>query len=569
MSESKNKAPIVLFIDDSEEFVKRVLQDLSSRKISGVMPFGEKYQLKSEIVQAHEAKDRANEIENRYIGENVCAVFVDLVLREDSDHNDESGAEVAERLSEKWPTVPIIMYTRYGQPKHKTLAEASVRFDGALDGHMFPSGKSGAPLLQAGDVDYLIQVAAAKKEEMMWNVADNIVRRYDALRVVVDLRPGKDQALSNFERDVVRLLAGLHFQALGIKHVLLDSLTPGFSGAYVFRAEVDLEHGKGKTLVLKVDEDPSKLEREIEGYRRIETEGKLKRERYAHYLPGKSMTTISKNWWGAISMEYEEDRAPFVEAFASMDEENVEEFFGELFGASGLPCIYNLLEKKREEVIRSVVGPDVFKKANYRLTELARYLPAAKSYCGNVEESVEKLREFINPANLAEWKQQRIRISESGLIHGDLNCRNILVRPDNWKDWVVIDFPNVGQGALSQDFAKAEIEMLAIVMDWHNGSDSDFGRLPLWSNLIESLASKYDVEGVSLEDPELRKSLTAIRCIRKLFSDATGNAEDLERDYYAHLIAHALRALNFRDLTVAKRLLLMMYATRLIEWLEP
>ena len=72
---------------------------------------------------------------------------------------------------------------------------------------------------------------------------------------------------------------------LSAARVTLSQLGGGFSGSYVVKAEIE---GSSPFVVIKIDEDAGKLERELEGYRIIE-----RRIEAEHYLP---LLTLGPTW---------------------------------------------------------------------------------------------------------------------------------------------------------------------------------------------------------------------------------------------------------------------------------
>jgi hypothetical protein len=150
--------------------------------------------------------------------------------------------------------------------------------------------------------------------------------------------------------------------------------------------------------------------------------------------------------------------------------------------------------------------------------------------------------------------------------HGDLNCRNVLFRSDSG-GFKLIDFPNVGPNCLAVDFAKAEAELVLIMMDWGTGRDCEFSRLKDWGPLAHALGTSFDA-GFTDVDPEARKILTAILAIRSVYATKAGANGDVKRAYQLYLLSKVLRYVSYSDLTVAKRFLALLWAEKLMseEW---
>ena len=56
-------------------------------------------------------------------------------------------------------------------------------------------------------------------------------------------------------------------------------------------------------------------------------------------------------------------------------------------------------------------------------------------------------------------------------VHGDLNCRNILVDPVRL-EFLLIDFPAIGRSTICTDFVKVECEYVLIMLGTHDWAET-------------------------------------------------------------------------------------------------
>jgi hypothetical protein len=157
-------------------------------------------------------------------------------------------------------------------------------------------------------------------------------------------------------------------------------------------------------------------------------------------------------------------------------------------------------------------------------------------------------------------------------MHGDLNCRNIMIheRDNGGRDLKLIDFPHVATEGLRPaaiDFAKAETELIFLIMDHESGREIDFTRLPIWVELISRLTRTQEPETWNCPDQHVQLVFDCARTIREMYGVIVGNQDCDWRQYQCVLLDNALRVLSFADVTAVKRALAVVFSQLILQTL--
>lgn len=341
----------------------------------------------------------------------------------------------------------------------------------------------------------------------------------------------------------------------------MTQLSGGFSGSFLVRADVS---GGDAAFVVKIDEDPSKLSKELEGYQIIES-----RVRQAYYLPVSGSYRLepfklSDNWWGAFAMAYEFDAKPLIEQRLSGIE------LCELYRALWAECLFSLYGQTQSMTIAiGEILPQGFgETANKGWHSLARYREKYTLIDPEGIDSVNELMEQLRRIEGAGFLNRPLSVPWVEHVHGDLNCRNILYDRDK-SQFRVLDFPHVGPpNCLAIDFVKAEAELLLIMLDWSSGNDCDFERVRAWKDLTTLLTSDFVPLSSNFKDAELDRTFEAVSEIRKSYRDRSNGLGEVELSYRLYLLSRVMKYLNYSDLTIAKRYLAFVWAAQMSSVLE-
>ncbi|MGH8615825.1 MAG: hypothetical protein ACREYF_28390 [Gammaproteobacteria bacterium] len=153
---------------------------------------------------------------------------------------------------------------------------------------------------------------------------------------------------------------------------MLKQLGGGFSGAYVVKAQPS---DRGKTFVLKIDEEPKKLKRELEGYRTITSY--VSHDYYLPIVDASSPVTLAAEWWATFLMPYEGNAKPLIEHIDVGGPE-----LAELYRSIWEKCLFDLYGTVTSKDVSSEVidGAEALRLAKSGLHGLHRYLSIAKRF---------------------------------------------------------------------------------------------------------------------------------------------------------------------------------------------
>jgi hypothetical protein len=336
----------------------------------------------------------------------------------------------------------------------------------------------------------------------------------------------------------------------------MTQLSGGFSGSFLIRANVS---GGDAAFVVKIDEDPGKLSKELKGYQVIES-----RVRQKYYLPVQGSYReepfrLSEDWWGAFAMAYEFDAKPLIEQRISGLQ------LSELYKALWAECLFSLYGEPEHTTIeiREILPEGFFETATKGWNSLARYRERYVVVEPNGVDSVNELLIHLEQIQNTGVLNRSIDIPWVEHVHGDLNCRNILYDL-NKQQFRVLDFPHVGPpNCLAMDFVKAEAELLLLMLDWSSGEDCDVQRIQVWKNLSEVLAVDFALPSHTFADKELQRTFEAVSAIRETYEAKANGKGDFKSTYQLYLFSRVLKYLSYSDLTIAKRYLAFTWAAQL------
>jgi hypothetical protein len=559
-----NSKRTLLFVDDHEDQVISLKRYLYPAAINTSERFEDCYQIEFIRGLPRESegfRDCLDGIVRFCKAKRVWMIFVDIVLAGGSRGvDDTSGLAIGNQLMERLPFTPVVVYTEMGR-EAKVLSASVEHNDAIFPPRMLPSEKDDSLTVQ----QFIAVLSRIKKKKRLylseWNRCLSVWDNALDLEVRITGKGGPKR-LPPMHEKAVRLLAKLRFGSTTATSVELERLSAGFSGAYLFKAT-----GNGmRTQVLKINENPRKLEDEAEGFARIRNECDIPADRVPISLDPLEPTKLAEDWWAAIGFSYEKDYSPLLEIFSTLEESQIRSFFSDLWSSTGLETLYKKITPE-EVKVGAIIREEDVAEALEELGELARYFGVIKNRLPGKSIDFDRLMRVLNAVG-SKLTRTRVKLAKSTLIHGDLNCRNILVNPADLSKWVLIDFPHTGAGYLAQDFAKSEVELIGIVMDRASGRDIDLDRLAPWLTLTDCFSKKLSPDRCSSEDEELERIAVAVGLTRKRYSDLRVFDQDRQNDYFVHLVAHALRSITYPDLTVPKRLLLAIYCLGLIEHID-
>jgi hypothetical protein len=343
--------------------------------------------------------------------------------------------------------------------------------------------------------------------------------------------------------------------------ILLTQLAGGFSGSFVVKAEIP---GRRSAYVIKMDENPQKLVHELAGHQRVRS-----LVGYNYYLPllTPDMTrpvSLTPQWWGAFAMAYEGEAKPLLD-HPQLGAKNLASIYERLW----TECLFDLYDSvttAKDVSFKELLSPELKDSAKSGWDAISRYHSNLNIINQSQQSDIEAAITLISATSKAPAiKDDKLSMPWVERVHGDLNCRNVLYNKDK-DSFHLIDFPHVGPGNyLATDFAKAETELVLIILDWASGRDIDFSRLKVWSALTGSFSGTFAPTFTSSTDSEINRARAAIKAIRTMYMTRAAGMGDPERTYMLYLLTRILRYVGYSDLTVAKRFLALIWSGQLIK----
>lgn len=494
-------------------------------------------------------------------------ILVDLNLAHRTPY-DRQGLVLASLLAERFPKSAVLVYTM-GTPQGPDMAECSVA---GVDG-----------ILPRMCDETLKSEWALRLPDILKKAREN---RGTQLRRALGVALGVGGALPKIEwvdavlretpmvAQAIRVLAWELFSQMPepVSKVELSLLSGGFSGDYLVKCRTYDEDGCpfSKQWVLKVSEHaPSRLQQELEGYAILRQYLHRSFHPDLHPETTNHILRIAPDWFGALAVSYEDGWGPLVERFADIDAASV---YRHVFQN----CLFKVYGDSPARITDPIELPrpaSVCRAREY-VKSIAGWSTVASAHLPGYDRLCQGLGSFLASADVGGVTGP-ILGCKARRVHGDLNSRNILVAPTGRRpSFCLVDFPGVGATRdsmpLAIDFAKAEAELLFVVLDRDNGQDIDPARLGVWSDLASCLASRLrfvpgDLEGCDI-DANLLKSISALRSL--YIEKAAGEDNDCQRQYSAALLDYALRYLGYKDITPAKKCLAVVLAGKVIDCLS-
>lgn len=563
--QEKNK-PVIAWVDHDSESVSRIISAVSKIKLSLTAErkrIGELFDFRSVIVAPPENPEdgqqlsnlatRAIEAINTTCAQDLGVVLVDLHFGAD-EYPDliQVGCGLAANLSQSLFPTPVGVYTRFDLGLQHRASLSTHKFAVVLE--RIEDYFRGTSKVPSEFWLTLFQEIIDKGGETATRIPQILEGgdRHDFVRWA----PGQPTSASPAFRKAAPKLAGLLLEGLEVptEGVRLRQLGGGFSGSFVVKAEF---LGTEVAFVVKIDETPEKLTRELDGYKRV-----FSTVQHRYFLPLVQTqrplpVTLAEEWWGAFAMSFEPKARPLVDQVDLKPQ-----LLASVYSRVWEECLLHLYgDVEPAELSQADIFPqDLLDKAAVGYEDLRRYRKRVGRLDGVCGSSVARAAAAFTgfPEVLP------MQVPWCKRIHGDLNCRNVLY--DETKGYFyLIDFPNVAPGCVATDAGKAEAERVLIMMDWASGQDCDFGRLKVWARLTQDLSESFELNTGEMSDREAKNALTSAIGIRDAYRNAASDVGNWKGAYRQHLLASVLPYVAYSDITVAKRFLALVWAGQLLE----
>jgi len=559
LAHSEANRPLIVFVDHDADSINEIISSISGlkRTQTTMEKLGDLFRFKSIVIDPKDASaDRVfEEIQN--IRQTTDLVLVDLNF---GAHEDSEGVfigrVIAAELARKHHKLTVGVFSKFPTTWYQRAMISSDRFALVLDDlrDKLAEGPGRVPADHWYNIfDRAIQEAHLQK----YTLPPLLTETYG--RGITKWAAGHPQHRSFSFTKAACNLVDLALDGLdpAPSEIVITQIGGGFSGSFVVKATTPDQQ---KPYIVKIDEDPARLDMEIKGYRRIQTTIPHK-----HYLPLLNLSReqpvkLATNWWGAIAMEHEGQAKPLIEHQGIQDKD-----LANIYRRIWNECLSDLYGpvSKQDIPISSVVSSEMVASANGNWNAMRRYHNWINTFQTQQRSVIEQFNGLLNRTlNIPFTSDAVIQIPWIESVHGDLNCRNILYNADD-KSFYLIDFPRISPDCLALDFVKAESELVLIMMDWTTGLDQDFKRIEVWDRLIETISSSFELRDMVMEDSESNRVLTSVKTIREIYDSMHQNNGQPRLAYQLYLIATVLPYIGYSDITIFKKLLAALWVGRL------
>lgn len=486
-------------------------------------------------------------------------LLVDLNFGDHASPSTEAGRNLALELRKTLYPIPVGVYTAHQLTNLSRVTIAADRFAVVLEG--ITNLYDGGPTIRLMGDDWYNLFSRIITDARRAAVSTPLILAESAQNSVVKWDDGQP-----FHRAPSFMKIGPKLASLALSwldpapdEILLSQLAGGFSGSFVVKASIP---GRPAAYVVKMDEDPQKLTKELAGHQRVKS---LVGHQYYLPLVSPDVTRpvmITEEWWGAFAMVYEGEARPLLDhphlrsnTLAVIYQRLWKECLFHLYGPILPPESTNQAEVLTERIRESALSGWM---------SLSRYASNLNFLSAPLRSSAQRALSYLS-APTASVDPKLINAPWVERVHGDLNCRNVLYNERD-HSFRMIDFPHVGPpNCLAVDFVKAEAELVLIILDWATGRDCDFARLDSWGGLTDILTKGFDIAPNTFTDPELERVLAPIRAIRETYMTCADDQGDAAQAYLLYLLTRVLVYVSYSDLSTAKRFLALVWVGQLLD----
>lgn len=488
------------------------------------------------------------------------AVLIDIVVMERAEL-DTLGFDIARRIREQWPTVPLFLITGHvrGEQEEELFSAATLEdVDGVL-AKSFLDGES----FSARRLRVVFERAAARTQMRSGVVTEeSALKDLEAITTAFrrdSLSASARMAIQSLgERDFWSLMGGLLPKAEGI----ISEVEPGRSGAVVLRVNAKFVDAAGgstrpKAWIIKIDRDLSRVEREVGRYGELLVTPVPRRAipRLLSHAP------IYRGPLAALAVELQAPAKTLLDVVvggASVGA--LERLLGDL--GTTLAAMYG---DGTRHVVRlwSMYAPWAGAEPPIRA-----FLQQCANDFGQMvpRVTVERVERFVGSKGESERAIGSVEYEiEHRYLHGDLNSRNVLVDEDGLA--VLIDFASARRDHVVQDLAKLERDIIfrAASADTPIVNHSWDG-LRLWSAFAESYKQGdfFSPSQWATSVPrEIRSCAVAVQLLRQEMHKLAPQVG--RKEYMAAVLHFVLRAVTHPEFSIQKRAFAVILAERLMD----
>jgi thiamine kinase-like enzyme len=555
---------VLVLVDTDDGFEARFRKKLEEEGID------DKYNIKRIVpdttLEPHELlKKCVHEANELVLTNDVSVFFVDIVIYE-KGALDTVGIDIARQLHVTFPGIPVFSITskltheETYDPYYDVFSEATLEnFDGVfaksyLEGknfsakrlrRIFEKAQNRRMTRELSKVDKINKEALATKSESVRRAfdADNIDAFTSCL--IEELGFGRFWCL------IGSLLPG----AEGI----LKTITPGRSGAYVFKATTKFlgdstSPTRPKSWIIKVCTNKEIVFREAKNHGEI-VKTPIRRAtipRLLHPEPkGES------GLWGIV-YEYEGEADTLLQfASGNLDTATCSTIAKNLIEA--LSMMYGDPIKHHKNIWKSYFSFTPSAKMNILrfLSEYRQILNAKIACTDRIENFVKTDGEIIHDYDCE---------ADTRHIHGDFNCGNILISSDY--NVILIDFASRRQDHVVKDVAKIERDLLFRVADANTPEYYSWDSLDIVDIISSDSEDSFLLTEIK-EDEVDQRHASIIRLVNSLRIGINQISPSSQaKEYFCGLLHYCLLGLAHPAISIHRKALSMLYANNIIEGLS-
>ena len=547
----------IVWVDHEKEIEKRLtdLGDLMVNTSTGRVPIRDVATLSSCVVKDRYSGDAFCDKVKEFLAEQSFGepdlVLVDMFFgSEKGGKGYWSGVDRARALKAALAPVPVGVYTRDPNIRARDVARLSVEGFGAI----------------LSDLQTLILNERSQGYEVP---PDEWLTLFGRSRQTKELRkksgPGFFDLVLNCDiqwegeeefsttrqfRRAAEVLSYLLTRELQPRRLFLRKMSGGFSGSGLVQVRTDVGPAP---FLLKLDERVEKIRREISGYRDIKA-----RLRHDCYLAPGGFETLLEDMWGGVMLPFEERKLPLLFC-KGLEVEQLAHFFTRLWAE----CLDNLYGEdfgSRELDVSGICG-SIGKELRARGQGVEKYWSYWRGDAVGTGAEIDGVVDMVvRDLEAIQVSGTRIVSTACDKVHGDLNCRNILVDPVRL-EFLLIDFPAVGRSTICTDFVKVECEYVLIMLGFHDGADIDLRSLDEWTAIVRETSRRF-------LDCDWQEEKAVIGAIRARYKRLVPASHSHESAYYIKLMERISKYLAYPDVKDVKKLLGMAWIGELASSLK-
>lgn len=491
--------------------------------------------------------------------DNVAGFLVDIVIYE-RGAPDTVGVEIAQHLRHTFPFIPVFNITskltheEAYDPYFDVFSEATLEnVDGVL-AKSYLEGKH----FSAKRLRKIFEKAQKRRQSF---TAFTLEKTYPEESTGTIRHAFDADNIDAFTSGLIEELGSGRFWCLLGKLLqdadgVLQTITPGRSGAYVFKATAKFRAGtksatRPKSWIIKVCTNKELVFREAKNHGEI-IKTPISRSVIPRLLHPEPMG--EDGLWGIV-YEYEGD-ADTLLSFGNvkLSIENSGTIANNLI--TTLSAMYGDPIKHQRIIWKHFFSLPPSARMNIlRFISEFRQILNAKIGC------VDRIESFVKTDGEIIHSYQRE--ADTRHIHGDFNCGNILLSPDG--DVILIDFASMRQDHVTKDIAKLERDLLFRVSGADTPDYYSWDSLSLINLMSKSDEDSFLLTGTANNDMNQRHAsiIKFVNFLRKGVRQISPTTEI--KEYYCALLYYCLLGLAHPAISINRKALSMLYANNIIE----